>query len=538
MATLLILLVCLTSPAQTRTLTLDDVKFDEATGTIVSYLSDYDQISISNEFNGVSVRNIGAGVFFNKGIRRLQLPLSLKTIQTAAFSYNHIDSLILPDGVESIGGAAFQLSGARFLSLPQNIKHIADNAFIQNDIPTFTIPPSLDTVGGFNGAGLRVMTIPSTVSVIGDFAFSNNHFDRISIEEGCRKIGKCAFWVEALRVDSTFSGFHPLPSDPHIDSLVIPSSVTDIGYMAFFGQRSIRTLILKNGIVDIGEEAFSFNSIDTLVIPSSVERVGEGAFSRNVMDSLSLGDSVSSLGERAFAFNSLSYVNFPPSLSILPAKCFLQNNIKEVHIPSTVKNVGAMCFAYNNIRSVKVSGSVSAIDSAAFMNNVELSSVTLADGVTSIGQYAFAYCSDMNDESTLIRTLSLPSSLREIKPYAFYRTYITPTRPPQFNADRTKKLTWYRYNGSKDNVLGEVETIGLAGFAHYDSELGFFAVESDNPQGPAGLVDNKKEDSDSVFDIYAPTGRFVRGGALKSVNLPHGVYILRGNEASRKIVVE
>lgn len=198
-----------------------------------------------------------------------------------------------------------------------------------------------------------------------------------------------------------------------------------------------------------------------------------------------------------------------------------------------------MCFAQNNIRSVKVAGSVSSIDSAAFVSNVELASVILGEGVTSIGPYAFAFCSDMSDESTLIRTLSLPSTLREIKPYAFYRTYITPTQLPKFNADGTKKLTWYRYDGSRDNVLGEVETIGKAGFAHYDSELGFFAVESDIPHDPTGLNIPQNDDAaDGIFSAFDVDGRFVRRDKLSSLNLPKGVYILRGEGSSRKLVVE
>lgn len=255
-AIFLFLLLCPPSSAQTRTLTLDDVKFDETTGTVVSYLSDYDQISIPNEFNGVSVRNIGAGVFLNKGIRQLKLPLSLKTIQTAAFSYNHIDSLILPDGVESIGVAAFQQSGARFLSLPQNIKHIANNAFTGNNITTFTIPCSLDTIDGFSGAGVREISIPSTVSVIASSAFAGNHFDKIHIEEGVREIGEYAFWCEVTRLDTLLLNLPPLPDDPHVATLEIPSTVRNIGEGAFEGQRSIHTIVLKDGLVNIGKYAF------------------------------------------------------------------------------------------------------------------------------------------------------------------------------------------------------------------------------------------------------------------------------------------
>ena len=283
---------------------------------------------------------------------------------------------------------------------------------------------------------------------------------------------------------------------------------------------------------------FYRNSIDTLIIPSTVERVGPEAFFDNGMDSLSLGGEITSLGNRAFARNNLRYVGFSPSLPALPMGCFMENSIKEIEIPSTVKSVGPMCFAFNNICSVKVAGSVSAIDSAAFMKNVELSSVTLGEGVTSIGPYAFAYCSDMNDNATRIGNLSLPSTLREIKPFAFYRTYIVPTRLPQYNAGKTKKLTWYRYDGSKNNVLGEVETIGLAGFAHYDSELGYFAVEGDIPNDdPTGVAAPAIGDSDRVFDIYDASGRFVRRGSLMGLELPKGVYVLRCDGASQKLVV-
>lgn len=112
-------------------------------------------------------------------------------------------------------------------------------------------------------------------------------------------------------------------------------------------------------------------------------------------------------------------------------------------------------------------------------------------------------------------------------------------RLPQFNADGTKRLTWYRYDGSKDNVLGEVETIGKAGFAHYDSELGFFAVESDIPHDPTGLTNPQNDDAaDGLFSAFDVSGRFVRRGKLSSLNLPKGVYILRGEGSSRRLVVE
>lgn len=187
---------------------------------------------------------------------------------------------------------------------------------------------------------------------------------------------------------------------------------------------------------------------------------------------------------------------------------------------------------------MSVPGTVDEIGSYAFSYNVELTSVTLGEGVTTIGEYAFAYCCDMSNVNDRIGTLTLPSTLREIKPNAFYRTYITPTRLPQYNADKTKELVWYKYDGTKDNVTGEVETIGKAGFAYYDSQLGFFAVEKDATPDPADIVAPKSDDADTVYSIYDISGRFIGQGMLSDINLPKGLYVLRGNGSSRKIVVE
>lgn len=118
------LALCTATSAQVHTLTKDDVKLDAASGSIVSYVADYDSIFIPPSIDGVTVCDIGAGAFLAKGIKKLELPLTLKTIGAAAFSWNSIDTLTIPDNVECIGGTAFQHTGLKYLTLSKNIKHI------------------------------------------------------------------------------------------------------------------------------------------------------------------------------------------------------------------------------------------------------------------------------------------------------------------------------------------------------------------------------------------------------------------------------
>ena len=530
----------MTSFAQIHTLTKDDVMIDKISGSILSYISDYDSISIPPTIDNTTIYDISAGAFFSKGIVYLELPSTIKTIGVAAFAINNIDSLIIPDNVEYIGENAFQYNGIRYLRLLQNINHIGYNAFIGNDISTFTIPNSLDTISGFQSSGLRSITIPNAISVIDSIAFSFNHFDKISISDGVRKIGFGAFGVELTRTDLNSEVLPPLSDDPTIDSLEIPSSVTDIGDLAFCGQRSIRTLILHDGLVNIGRYSFFDNRIDTLIIPSTVEHIGYRAFFHNEMDSLHWGSSVTYLGEECFAWNHLLHVEFPPLLDTLPNGCFIHNRIKEVDIPSSLSSVEPLCFAYNNIRSVNVAAnSVSEIDSAVFMNNAELSSVSLGEGVTTIDTYAFAYCCDTRYDTTRISNLYLPTTLRDIKPYAFYYTYLAPTQLPQYNSDHTKKLSWYKYDGAKDNIIDSVYYIGGANFALLESKYGFFAVESDIEQeGEIITAVQKIEDSIEIFNIYDINGRLIGRQQLNNINLPSGIYIIRNEIGSRKILIE
>ena len=526
--------------AQVHTLTEEEILFDDVTGSIISCLSQYDSINIPDEIRERPVRNIGPGGFLSKGISGIYFPATIKSIGIASFAYNKINTLQIPDNVEYIGDNAFQYNAICSLHMSQNIKHIGHNAFSGNSFATFTIPNSLDTIRGFTGAGIRDITIPSTVSVIDSFAFSLNHFDKIYIEEGVRKINYCAFRLELSRVGAPEDVFPPLPDDPTIDCLEIPYTVTDIEDMAFYSQLTIRTLNLNEGLVNLGDYSFWDAQIDTLIIPSTVEHIGQSAFEYNGMDSLHLGSDLTFLGAEAFAHNHLQHLSFPPLLSTLPSGCFMNNHIKEIDIPSTIRAIGPSCFAYNNIRNVSIAGSVATIDSAAFMKNVELSSITLDEGVVSIGAYAFAYCSDVRYDTTRISKLILPSSLRDIKPYAFYYTYLSRTELPQYNNDNTKKLSWYKYSGTKDNIVEEVEHIGGANFALTNSQYGYFAIESDIPQGHIDAVEHvlNVEDENDIYDIYEVNGRHIGRGSVKSANLPRGYYFLRTKDASRKIIVE
>ncbi|MGR5377049.1 leucine-rich repeat domain-containing protein, partial [Photobacterium damselae] len=90
------------------TLTLNDVRFDKNTGTIEEYTSDYTNIIIPDNFDGIAVTYIGEYAFYDNALTSVSIPNSVTEIGHAAFSKNALTSVAIPNSVTEIRGFAFE----------------------------------------------------------------------------------------------------------------------------------------------------------------------------------------------------------------------------------------------------------------------------------------------------------------------------------------------------------------------------------------------------------------------------------------------
>jgi len=154
-------------------------------------------------------------------------------------------------------------------------------------------------IGGLNNqAALTSITIPASVKIIGDYAFSD--YDRTTTlttvafepESQLQKIGESAFYRAKFTSISLpdngnlqLIGKSAFEYSINLTSITIPNSVTRLDRLAF-GDSAIVSLTLSTGLTTISREAFAYcyDLAGTVSFPVNVRTIGESAFSGNVVE--------------------------------------------------------------------------------------------------------------------------------------------------------------------------------------------------------------------------------------------------------------
>lgn len=183
--------------------------------------------------------------------------------------------------------------------------------------------PSITTIklGAFQMCAIEALTLPDTIEVMEEAAFSSNYgMKSIVLSSSLKEIPDGVFVTNATTMDM----------ETGVSDLVIPDGVTRIGKNAFRGQH-IKNLELPDTLTEIDESAFMNHQITKLEIPASVKKIGERAFMINQENAiplpgeLVLNEGLEEIGSMAFGQTGLDSVEIPSSLKILSRDAFFDN---------------------------------------------------------------------------------------------------------------------------------------------------------------------------------------------------------------------
>lgn len=204
---------------------------------------------------------IGNHAFSGTGLKEIELPESLTTLDYNAFSYcASLSSVKIPGKVERISPYSFyKCSNLQKVELAEGIKFIDNQAFYYCDhLQSINFPSTLTSIGyeAFRETDLSEVNIPGSVKNIGSNAFYRN-----------KNLKKLTFGEGLVNIEGT--AFSECVS---IDSIVCPSTLRTIGDATFSGCKNLKQISLNEGLVSINSYAFSgCTGLTDIVLPSTLE---------------------------------------------------------------------------------------------------------------------------------------------------------------------------------------------------------------------------------------------------------------------------
>lgn len=328
------------------------------------------------------ITTINKSAFQGTGLTEVNFPSSLTTIGDSAFQdSNNLQRISFPKNslLNKIGSSAFDscaLTGE--LKLPMNLSTMSDSAFCNNpniQKVNFSGNEKLKTIPSKAFEKSRSLTeiiFPTNLQTISDLAFHESQLQNVTIPETVTSIGNYAFQSCQNMTSLDFEGSN--------------KNLT-LGQYAFSGCSSLQSLIL-NRSMEVGSSCFTgCNSLRELTIandPSKEISIKDNAFSGFIhLSSVTFGSSLKEIGTSAFQGAGITEADLSKCSKLTSVKGFDNcKNLTKVILPVSCTEIGDRCFS--NCSSLKT------IESG---DDKTEGKVVLSKIVNRIGNNAFEGCS-------------------------------------------------------------------------------------------------------------------------------------------------
>ena len=262
---------------------------------------------------------------------------------------------------------------------------------------------------------LTSVTIPNSVTSIGRIAF--RYCDRLTSVHISDLAAWCNISFDYESANPLYYAHRLFLNGTEVTNLVIPNSVTSIGYGAFYGCSGLTSITIPNSVTSIGRDAFrGCSGLTSVTIPNSVTSIDFETFRDcSGLTSVTIPNSVTTIDQWAFlGCSGLTSITIPNSVTSIGYSAFSGcSGLTSVTIPNSVTSIGDWAFGNcSGLTSVTIPNSVTSIGICVFHGCSGLTSVTIPNSVASIGNSAFSDCSGLT-------TLKIGSGVKSIDKQAF-----------------------------------------------------------------------------------------------------------------------
>lgn len=403
---------------------------------------------------------------YTKVTGELKLPDSITTLGGFTFAETLITKLTVPAGLTKSGGQEFATcANLSEVVLSQGLKKIFTTMFMScTALTEIEIPNSVEIIeqSAFNKSGLMSIDIPDTVTAIGTSTFGQcNSLEEVTVGAGVRWINiaangresaaqqifsQCAALEKATIYTETLTKAmfekcealkeiylpnateipdcltkNPYPANnnnpsPNIEKIVLSDEVTSIGQKAFYGATALKTIQYVEKTTALTETTEYTNGF-----PDSLTTIAASAFEGCGMTSLTLSEHITSLGERAFyGCNELVSLTVNAKIA-LPKSVFM--SCSKLGLQDAENGING---------TVTLCEGITSIGAYAFSTCSALTTITIPSSVTSIGEYAFSSATKLANV-TFTNTTENPAKISSIANNAFGNTALTKFELPLTN---------------------------------------------------------------------------------------------------------
>lgn len=433
---------------------------DKSGLVITRYYGTDTDVTIPEEIDGVTVKEIGSVFNGDNNITRVTIPDTVTVIGDTAFANTvNLKEVVFSENLEEIGSNAFIGSGIAKVSLPATVKTIGAQAFLAAEkLVKFSIaaeaPVERIEQGTFNGCTtLLIVELSDNIKTIGQSAFSSceslesidlKHVETVEVRafEDCKKLKDVDFGDTLYEIES--EAF----ANTAITKAILPKTCTSIESYAFWDCLQLTEVAFPEYAVLSSGVLKSCASVETLTFPSDRGSLAN-AFQFYSED----------LSEKLPNFTTLNVVG---KNGIMEGFGSNISKLENITLDERISDVGADCFKNTAWYEAQPEGLVY-LGKVLLCNKgiTPLGAVTVKEGTIGIADKALSMCAG-------IRQLSLPAELKTIGANAFEHCSFSSLTLPE-NLERIGKRAFYSCTSLKTVDFNQKTiSIGESAFENCD----------------------------------------------------------------------